>query len=136
MTWQPLQKTLLKVKLLVGKLYQSNPQDQLQGATLVGGFSPTPLKNMQPSKWVHLPQGSGMKIPKRFELPPACYMNKLDIYGFFHGVVNIPTATYGKIPTINSKELSGNVRRIIQDVPNKWMALRKYWVPFFPPISS
>ena len=32
---------------------------------LVGGFSPTHLKNLQPSNWIMKPQGSGWKFNKK-----------------------------------------------------------------------
>jgi len=34
---------------------------------LVGGFSPTPLKNTWKSNWVHLPQVSGVNIKEILE---------------------------------------------------------------------
>ena len=37
---------------------------------LVGGFSPTHLKNMKKSNWVHLPQFSGWKFQK-YRKPPT-----------------------------------------------------------------
>ena len=52
--------------------------DDSQGlliTSFVGGFSPTPLKNMQ-VKMDHFPK-LGMKIKKIFELPPPSWLFKV-----------------------------------------------------------
>ena len=44
----------------LGDDFFHHPSGQIYPTSLVGGFSPTPLKNMLcSSNWVHLPQGSG-----------------------------------------------------------------------------
>ena len=44
---------------------------------LVGGFSPTHLKNINSSKWVHLPQIYRGENKKMFELPPPSFVKIL-----------------------------------------------------------
>ena len=42
--------------------YHSYGKFPLINGLLVGGFSPTPLKKICSSKWIHLPQSSGWKL--------------------------------------------------------------------------
>ena len=66
--------------LEVGGISRKNYHLIISWRTTFGGFSPTPLKNMQPWNWVHLPRFSGWTYPKIFELPPPReFVNKFGI---------------------------------------------------------
>ena len=55
------------------KIVDFYPSYSLKKKHLIGGWVSTHLKNMHKSNWVHLPQVSGVKIPKIFELPPPSH---------------------------------------------------------------
>ena len=60
----------LHLILVEKSVYTKYSKKQIGAEMLVGGFSPTHLKNMRKSNWIMNPPGFGVKIPKIFELPP------------------------------------------------------------------
>ena len=58
----PVRQKMVKSSGSSSTLGPMRPQKNMEGILLIGGFSPTHLKTICSSKWVHLPQIFGVKI--------------------------------------------------------------------------